>query len=112
MRDRLIELLSNAPADFDGNRNVCTLAEHLLANGVIVPPCKVGDTVYYLEGSRILEGTVKSFSTIMKDNYFVVYVETKYSLLGIERFGYWMFGKRIFRTREAAEQAMKGGVQE
>ena len=49
MRDRLIELLSTAPADFDGNRNVRTLAEHLLENGVIVPPCKVGETVYVIE---------------------------------------------------------------
>ena len=61
MRDRLIELISKA-------REGCTstscfqceyqdkempkdcvprlIADHLLANGIIVPPCKVGDTVY------------------------------------------------------------------
>jgi hypothetical protein len=26
------------------------LADHLLANGVVVLPCKVGDTVYYIGG--------------------------------------------------------------
>lgn len=109
MKDRLIELIQQSVKGCARNWAEI-IAEYLLANGVIVPPCKVGDTVYYLEGSRILEGTVKSFSTIMKDNYFVVYVETKYSLLGIERFGYWMFGKKIFLTREAAEQALKGSV--
>ena len=113
MRDRLIELLNDCRyMEGYGMSLVETQADYLLENGVIVPPCKVGDTVYYLEGSRILEGTVKSFSTIMKDNYFVVYVETKYSLLGIERFGYWMFGKRIFLTREEAEQALKEGAKE
>ena len=101
-RERLVRRLHDW-----GTVEAEALADYLLENGVIVPPCKVGDTVYYLEGSRILEGTVKSFSAIMKDNYFVVYVETKYSLLGIERFGYWMFGKRIFLTREEAEKALK-----
>ena len=108
MRDRLIQMIDGK--SIDTQADVEYVADCLLENGVIVPPCKVGDTVYYLEGSRILEGTVKSFSTIMKDNYFVVYVETKYSLLGIERFGYWMFGKKIFLTREEAEQALKVGV--
>ena len=111
MKDRLIELIQQSVKGCARNWAEI-IADYLLENGVIVPPCKVGDTVYYLEGSRILEGTVKSFSTIMKDNYFVVYVETKYSLLGIERFGYWMFGKKIFLTREEAEQALKGGMQE
>ena len=111
MKDRLIELIQQSVKGCARNW-ADIIADYLLENGVIVPPCKVGDTVYYLEGSRILEGTVKSFSTIMKDNYFVVYVETKYSLLGIERFGYWMFGKKIFLTREEAEQALKGGMQE
>lgn len=40
-RNRLIELIEewykNAPTQY--------LADHLLANGVIVPPCKVGDRV-------------------------------------------------------------------
>lgn len=111
MRDRLIELIQNSV-------NGCArhwaeiIADHLLKNGVIVPPCKVGDTVYYLEGSRILDGTVKSFSTIMKDNYFVVYVETKYSLLNVARFGYWMFGRKIFLTREEAERTLEGRKEE
>lgn len=110
MRDRLIDLIDEAINDEETSYS--NIADYLIENGVIVPPCKVGDTVYYLEGSQILEGTVKSFSTIMKDNYFCVYVETKYSLLGVERFGYWMFGTRIFLTREEAEQALKEGVWE
>lgn len=62
MRDRLIELLGlhlqvnvrNAIGSYDtiGERTLrqderARLADHLLANGVIVPPCKVGDEVFF-----------------------------------------------------------------
>ena len=49
MKERLIELLKNTP-DLDtlfGNEWE-EAADYLLANGVIVPPCKVGDTVYII----------------------------------------------------------------
>lgn len=35
------------------------IADHLLKNGVIVPPVKVGDTVYQTDGVRIYESAVK-----------------------------------------------------
>ena len=46
MRDRLIELMQEW-----GNKNTDSfpfeqVADYLLENGVIVPPCKVGDKVY------------------------------------------------------------------
>ena len=46
MRDRLIELL------IEGHKQYLfydQIADYLLANGVIAPPCKVGDTVYCLD---------------------------------------------------------------
>ena len=42
-RERLINLLQNVPADFEGNRGVGTIADFLLDNGVIVPHVKVGE---------------------------------------------------------------------
>lgn len=48
-RDRLIELLNETFAQQYEKRGLLTAdytADSLLANGVIVPPCKVGDTVY------------------------------------------------------------------
>ncbi len=49
-RERLIELLKNAPRNarvfYDQH------ADWLLANGVIVPPCKVSDTVYVIKRCR------------------------------------------------------------
>ena len=65
-RDRLIELIQNAV-------NGCArhwaeiIADYLLANGVIVPPCKVGDKVYHtyylfkeliVEELKVLEITI------------------------------------------------------
>lgn len=59
MRDRLVELLEDTPAGFDGSRNVVAIANHLIENGVIVPPCKVGDTVYIIFHEKVIQGTVR-----------------------------------------------------
>lgn len=45
MRDRLIELIQNSVGGC-ARHWAEIIADHLLAEGVIVPPCKVGDTVY------------------------------------------------------------------
>lgn len=42
-RDRLIELITDKWLS-----GVYDMADHLLANGVIVPPCKVGQTVWFI----------------------------------------------------------------
>ena len=55
--ERLIELLSSCPTDYAGNRNVAVVAKHLLDNGVIVPPCKVGDAVWFVLESEMPEVT-------------------------------------------------------
>ena len=48
-RERLIELLNEARNQhlFEDKYNEA-VADYLLANGVIVPPCNVGDTVYFV----------------------------------------------------------------
>lgn len=61
-KDRLVELLDEAEYEnigyemankfypFDNYKSRSEfVADHLLANGVIVPPCKVGETVYVIE---------------------------------------------------------------
>ena len=47
MRDRLIALLSDK--SIDTSDDVEFVADHLLANGVIVPPCKVGDEIWVID---------------------------------------------------------------
>lgn len=76
-RERLIELIGSKVCEaYDSNcdewqphscekcyANDCRigdLADYLLANGVIVPPCKVGDTVYSISGGKVAKGTAES----------------------------------------------------
>ncbi len=53
-RDRLIDLLvnfkkpDNPILQMSERMVIEKIADYLLANGVIVPPCKVGNTVYYI----------------------------------------------------------------
>ena len=61
MRDRLVNLINqdNCPSPFMCSneckyahlKNCCgdRLADHLIENGVIVPPCKVGETLYLIQ---------------------------------------------------------------
>ena len=51
-RDRLIELVDKAKEEYANDTTDHTetdyIVETLLNNGVIVPPCKVGDKVYWI----------------------------------------------------------------
>lgn len=49
MRDRLASLLSEAEGLVNNDLpTVEQIADYLIEHGVIVPPCKVGDAVYFL----------------------------------------------------------------
>ena len=113
MRDRLIELLCFVPCKAencsarDGDRcgdldnldrcQLRAIADHLLANGVIVPPCKVGTRVYRL---------VPDLSVIWPDHTEYKIVWDTFRLSDI-----YSFGKTVFLTREDAEKALKGGAE-
>ena len=51
MRDRLIELIKQGQPEYNPLNDSCisNLADHLIANGVILLPCKVGDKIYQLD---------------------------------------------------------------
>lgn len=50
MRDRLIELIESAR--YWGANTSVEIADHLLAEGVIVPKVKIGDKLYELSASK------------------------------------------------------------
>ena len=93
-RERLIDLIREAKkhtknANSDLERNMI-FTDYLLEHGVIVPPCKVGDTVYSIE-MHIVDKWVK---------YKVCEIPFSLTL--------WEHGwKDIFLTREEAERALK-----
>lgn len=114
MRDRLIELLKRKSCEYvlcDGDCGGCknvemfddsieSIADHLLAAGVIVPPCKVGSKIYMLV-------TKRSKVCLPPFTFIKVSRLTFYNLERVIQ----DFGKTVFLTREEAEQAMKGGAE-
>lgn len=119
-KDKLLELLDGIGDDIafcdicDRPTDDCKackneqLADYLLANGVIIPPCKVGDTVYfdtYLRGKNVGIQPHK----VIKVNC-VLMTEPSKGGIGAE-ISDWDFGETVFLTREEAEKALKERAQ-
>jgi len=102
-------------------------ADYLLANGVIVPPCKVGDVVYRLDGfvwkyecgecEYFDEGwydcpnMCEKTGSSKKPTECIEIKEEKITFEDILRYLYWNdFGKTVFLTKEEAEAKLKEGV--
>ena len=119
MRDRLIELVETAKCEWKdkvlAKEKVEYLAEyiadHLLAAGIVVPPCKVGDTVYHLTSEEVLD--VLNCAEIYEGKVFSmakdedgVWLYCRYD----NGLNYWYaerdIGKSLFLTREEAEKAL------
>ena len=91
-REQLIALLMSGAGNCLGkgiSLNCSKLADYLLEHGVIVLPCKVGDTLY-------CESAIKGHITYLKAPDLEWIFENRE-----------IFGKEIFLTREKAEQALK-----
>ena len=108
MRERLIELLIEAKKQGSGSAEQ---ADYLLKNGVIVPPCKVGNETFLL-----LERTDGGWDIIESKCVRVVDngCERVYSMAfdcpeigNTLEFALRDFGKWVFLTREEAEQALQ-----
>ena len=104
-RERLIELLKDGGVrDFP---YVNALADHLLANGVIVPPCNVGDTVYHVyKGNTIVNALVEDWK---KEAFGDWLFRACFSVNGRSvtlLFGDRNICKTVFLTREEAEKAL------
>lgn len=109
-RERLIELIRKAKhqeyidavtADIDTAIDMprCEeyLADHLLANGVIVPPCKVGDTVYQTDSCRVYQSEI---------DYIEVHGFVTIFYADGVAFDERAIGDSIFLSREEAEKAL------
>ena len=111
-RERLVELIQ---ASVNGcARNWAeTIADYLLANGVVVPPCKVGDTVWYINKyyhislfkDSVYKAKVVRIVTTALGTSLVIQIKSEGCC---EIPGITDWGKTVFLTREEAEQALKG----
>lgn len=130
MKDRLTQLLLNIPdreVEIDGVKvgkrlhTAESVAEYLISKGVIVLPCKVGDTVYHY--SRDLGGIFPYFADNLhigfmdKTRNYLIY-EANYhdeetdELIDEIDIEIEDFGKTVFLTREEAEKHLKGANDE
>ena len=103
-REQLTALLMAGAGDClgkGGALNCSKLADYLLEHGVIVPPCKVGDTVYSIDKKVLAYHWDEHMYIVDKWSEYKV-CEIPFSLT------LWEHGwKDIFLTREEAEQALK-----
>lgn len=107
-RDRLIELICDKIQDGHCigycNHPPCTqctdIADYLIANGVIVLPCKVGDRVYrpskYL---GVVQFVITSFNMYQSEMFFTDDSDNTIYLPDI--------GKTVFLLHEEAEKALE-----
>ena len=122
MRDRLIELLKSAGKEvgkiFKSEAEYCLkkgeLPQHkrtireieadcLLADGVFVPLCKVGDTVYVEYYGKIVNAYVTGFEINSRGPLVKVYIDPDTDMEYDE--------EDVFFTKEEAEVALKGGAE-
>ena len=149
MRDSLIDIITTAIARCSVKRasgetvdNAAVIADALIEKGVIVPPCKVGDTVYaitncenilmyhdndYYTGTGAIECPFENSCNFEEcDDSNLRIFETRVVTTHCEEGFGWTFwcahihkdfmfseiGKTVFLTREEAEQALKGADDE
>ena len=119
-RERLIELLmkGDIAAAKQGVFNCCMckreaeiLADHLLENGVIVPPVYVGGTVYEIRRKAVSPSGRETNCGICTISFLKhcinigseLYVKGKPYV----KSDFYRLGKTVFLTREEAEKALK-----
>lgn len=107
MRKRLIEILEDTLNEWECDVSIKTLtdiADHLIENGVIILPCKIGDTVYkchtvnFKHTGEITKRTIKQITF----SAFTVTDDGESGWFDIDN-----LGKTVFLTREEAEKALK-----
>ena len=90
-RDRLIIKIMSLNKPTISLQTAMDIVDAIIDEGVIVPPCKVGDTVYQIDGVRIYESKIDD----------VIYLTA-----GIA-FDESAIGKSIYLSRGQAEKALK-----
>ena len=117
MRDRLIDMCENLILSCKSSLcNDCEhnkidyphcmgvhFADYLLANGVIVPPCKVGDTVYFLDAICGTDGYCINNCCCID----CIHAELQVFEIDFDLSMYKEIGNTVFLTKEEAEAKLK-----
>ena len=118
MRDRLIELIKQGEKKFadkyEGKEMSHIyeiydfLADCLLENGVIVPPCKVGDKLYYIVEGYVLTRIVELIKIYDYGIQLITTVGSVYEYDGTRWYNITS-NKTAYFSEDEALQALKGG---
>lgn len=116
MRERLIELLedgleeSELQTNPEGEclgTNIEKFVDYLLQNGVVVLPCSVGDTVWYVTNGKYKDVRIENVHQWVSGHWKFDGWHGK----GQYREGYELdlkdFGKTVFLTKEEAEKELE-----
>lgn len=136
-RERLVELLNEAAfgvnvhtlADHLSRETIERVAEYLMANNVVVLPCKIGDKAYYVDKGRMRETTVREIYFYTNNSWNMMlefgceeecddcpFESWSQSYCGEwscgGEYGTWTvdnddFGKTVFLSKEEAENVLK-----
>ena len=118
-RERLIEIIVTAENEVfrafpytNSTKRIEMVADYLLENGVIVPPCCIGDTVYEIRenGKNPISG--KRFDRCITTVQMLDCAAIRKSTLYAKEKRYAKndgvrLGKTVFLTREEAEKALE-----
>ena len=112
-REKLIELLKTGNAKLKRQAGAVTwgdMADHLIAEVVIVPPVKVGQKLYSIPRSAIREWTVAGvwISADPKCSYAHVYWEKNGHHMSSYAVNFSDLDRTFFFSREEAEAALSG----
>ena len=125
-RERLVELIRNETCLNNGCNFICEecdffmlndkdvdrLADYILADGWMRPPCKVGTHIWVIPTTEngfteITEMAVRGFS--IGEPYNVANCFRLRGTSALFQPSFEKFGKTVFLTREDAEKALNGG---
>lgn len=117
MKEKIIETIRAVPiAGKTYEEYVEALAERLIAEGVIVPPCKVGQTLYVTDilSGKICECEVIEVKGFAGEEVTLIEYEAPKEIPDVVSYECpdTELGISIFLTQEEAEQALKGADDE
>lgn len=114
-KERLSKLIYNSQYEYAGGAWNEQCADYLLARGVIVPPCKVGDTVYMpWEYKGVSSVAILTVTHVIIDDVHS-YIRTDFNsddeyykaAYNYGRFDFREFGEKVFTSQKEAAEALE-----
>ena len=119
-REKLADLILHAPklnfpvgsrAQGKTYQTALNMADYLLDNGVIVPPCKVGDWVWHICRGKINKAKIEEcrYSASKHGHFSNDWLFHAFDFKDKEEVSFWRddIGETVFLTRGEAEAAFK-----